>query len=269
MKIQPVIKWSGSKRSQAGAICSEIPNFNRYYEPFVGGGSITYALAPPSAIAGDICVPLIDLWNEIKYRPTELAARYRLEWEQLQTIGSDHYYSVRTRFNKESDPADLLFLSRTCVNGLIRFNSDGKFNNSFHLSRPGIHPDRLDRIIRDWAIKVQGVDFLAAGYRESTDSAVRGDFVYMDPPYANTKGRYYGTSSINFEDFFVYLDELNRKGIKWALSFDGSRGDVTYKHGLPEDIYRRRLSIESGTSTFRRVLDKELEKVHESLYLSY
>lgn len=65
--INPVIKWSGSKRSQADVIKKNAPDtFNTYYEPFVGGGAILYALNPKRAVCGDICEPLIDLWEEIK-----------------------------------------------------------------------------------------------------------------------------------------------------------------------------------------------------------
>lgn len=66
--LKPVIKWSGSKRSQSAIIKEYLPaQFNRYYEPFVGGGSMLYAINPSDAVCGDVCVPLIGLWNEINY----------------------------------------------------------------------------------------------------------------------------------------------------------------------------------------------------------
>ena len=65
--FSPVIKWSGSKRSQASEILKHVPErYNVYYEPFVGGGAILYALKPVKAVCGDICEPLIQLWNSIK-----------------------------------------------------------------------------------------------------------------------------------------------------------------------------------------------------------
>ena len=78
--MQPVIKWSGSKRPQAEIIKSYIPNFDTYYEPFVGGGSIMYAVSPQKAIVGDICKPLINLWNEIKTNPQQVADEYKKRW---------------------------------------------------------------------------------------------------------------------------------------------------------------------------------------------
>ena len=77
--FKPVIKWSGSKRSQSARIKAYLPDkFNRYYEPFVGGGSMLYATNPTDAACGDICAPLIDLWNEIKNNPVALSEAYRV-----------------------------------------------------------------------------------------------------------------------------------------------------------------------------------------------
>ena len=140
--IKPVIKWSGSKRLQADEILKNVPaQFNTYFEPFVGGGSILYAIHPKKAICGDICEPLIALWNEIKDSPEELAEAYRLRWNRLQNEGYEAYYSIRDDFNRTHSPEDLMFLSRTCVNGLIRFNAKGEFNNSLHHTRKGIKPE--------------------------------------------------------------------------------------------------------------------------------
>ena len=112
--FKPVIKWSGSKRSQSSKIKEFLPDkFNRYYEPFVGGGSMLYAINPPAAVCGDICVPLIDLWNEIKNNPVELSEAYKLRWTRLQTEGYQAYYEIRDDFNKNRSPEDLLFLSRS------------------------------------------------------------------------------------------------------------------------------------------------------------
>ena len=72
--MQPVIKWSGSKRIQANEILKYFPdNYDVYYEPFVGGGSILYAAQPKNAVCGDICEPLIELWNYIKDNPIKLS----------------------------------------------------------------------------------------------------------------------------------------------------------------------------------------------------
>lgn len=267
--IRPVIKWSGSKRSQAPRIASLAPKFETYYEPFVGGGSVMYELTPTDGICGDLCEPLVALWERIQQAPVEIADTYEKEWELLQREGPQHFYNVREMFNQTKSPEALLFLSRTCVNGLIRFNSKGDFNNSFHLSRRGIKPDTLRKIIADWSSRIQGVKFLAGDYRITANSAGKGDFVYLDPPYMNTVGRYQGTSTINFVELYYFLDDLNRRGAKWALSFDGKRGDREYASNVPTTLYKTKLTLESGQSASMRVLSKRVETVYESLYLNY
>lgn len=265
-KIQPVIKWSGSKSSQASMIASLAPEFNTYFEPFVGGGSVLYAINPKIAICGDICKPLIELWNIIKKDPLSLSEYYKKEWEYLQ---DDYmtFYRARSRFNDNGNPYDFFFLTRTCVNGLIRFNAQGEFNNSLHYTRKGIDPVRMSKIILNWSGKIQNTQFLCQDYRDSTSTAKKGDFIYLDPPYANTRGRYYG--KINYHEFWEYLRDLNRRGIKYALSFDGQRGDVSYSIELPEDLYVRKEIFLSGKSTFKKVIDNVSENVYESLYLNW
>ena len=163
-------------------------------------------------------------------------------------------------------PYDLMFLSRTCVNGLIRFNEKGEFNNSLHYSRKGINPDTLEKIIADWSNHVQNTEFLADDYKVTTASAKAGDVVYLESLYFHTKGRYFGT--IDFERFLEYLEDLNHRGIKYLLLFDGKRGEEDYTVDLPKGLFKRQFIL-SGNSIFKKVIDKETEKVLKSLYLNY
>ncbi|MCD7802130.1 MAG: Dam family site-specific DNA-(adenine-N6)-methyltransferase [Clostridiales bacterium] len=266
--IKPVIKWSGSKRSQAAEIIKYVPNsYGTYYEPFIGGGSILYAIHPDRAICGDICEPLISLWRRIKYDPVGLAEDYKVRWTRLQDEGYTAYYEIRDNFNRNHLPEDLLFLSRTCVNGLIRFNANGDFNNSLHHTRRGITPDSLKKIILDWSERIQCAEFTPVDYAESSSSAKEGDLIYLDPPYFHTKGRYYGT--IDYDRFLEYLDSLTQKGVKYMLSFDGIRGESDYTIELPQNLYKRHVLIPSGNSSFKKVMDKENIQVFESLYLNW
>lgn len=266
--FNPVIKWSGSKRSQAEKILSFFPDeFNTYFEPFIGGGSMLYAVSPEKAICGDVCEPLIELWNMIKTEPEKLSVEYEKRWSRLQNEGYQVYYEIRDDFNRDHKGEDLLFLSRTCVNGLIRFNANGEFNNSLHHTRPGIAPERLKKIIVDWNQHIQGAEFATKDYVETTKSAKKGDLVYLDPPYFHTKGRYYGT--IDFDAFLEYLEDLNKREIKYILSFDGKRGDDDFTVSLPPDLYKRHEFIPSGNSSFKKVMDKEKLQVFESLYLNW
>lgn len=264
---QPVIKWSGSKRLQASKIVSYFPAFDTYYEPFVGGGSVLFEAKPQKAICGDICKPLIEFWKLLQTHPRSLITKYTESWNRLQKEGYTYYYFVRDRFNNDNNPYDLLFLSRTCVNGLIRFNKEGRFNNSLHHTRRGIHPMKMAKIILEWSAKMKGFEFICGDYRDTTKTATAKDFVYLDPPYFNTKGRYYGR--IDFDKFLEYLHSLRDRGVRFALSFDGTRGDRQYLANVPRELYKHYFLLDSGNSTFRKVIDNKVEGVKESLYINY
>lgn len=269
MMFHPVIKWSGSKRTQAEELVKLFPQFDTYYEPFLGGGSMLYPTKNDfkNAVAGDICKPLIDLWILIQKNPEKLINSYKIKWERLQKEGYKVYYEIRDNFNETQNPEDLFFLSRTCVNGLIRFNREGKFNNSLHHTRKGIDPERVKKIIFDWSSRIKNVKFVSSDYRITTKHATEKDLVYLDPPYFNTKGRYFG--KINYDDFIAYLEDLNKRKIRYILSYDGMRGNSSYLKDLPKHLYKRHILLTSGNSSFRKVMDKKCELVKESVYLNF
>ena len=265
--IPSLIKWTGSKRSQLKSISKEIPEFKRYFEPFLGGGAVLSIAAHPGAVAGDIYAPLIKLWSLIQTDPQLIVCDYEQQWTYLQTNTPDYYYTVRSRFNLNPNPLDLNFLIRTCVNGIIRFNKEGKFNNSFHLSRRGMQPTRFANTVAYWHDLIQGVKFVCQDYSETISEAKQGDFIYFDPPYAGNKMRY--TDNLNIDKFFTELEELNRRNVKWALSFDGLRGTSDFSYPIPKSIYRQKLLLFSGNSPVRKVLGKNIEPVYEYLYMNY
>jgi DNA adenine methylase len=266
--MKPFIKWSGSKRSQAKEIVSYFPkSISTYYEPFLGSGAILGYLKPQRAIASDINKPLIQLWKELQKNPDRISRDYRRKWNSLQKNGHTYFYKIRDEFNKKQSPLDFLFLTRTCVNGLIRYNNSGEFNNSLHHTRKGIHPDRLEKILLDWSKAVQEYNFFNSDYKEITQSAKKKDFVYLDPPYFNTGTRYFG--ALDYQEFIKYLTDLKRREIRFALSYDGKRGEKSYIVDIPKNLYKRHVLIHSGNSSFNKVQNGKIEKVYESLYLSY
>jgi len=256
IKIAPAIKWSGSKRSQVPTIMKHIPNFKKYYEPFIGGGSVAYAVLPQIGICGDSYSPLIEFWKKVKDSPEELAESYYERWNQLQDEGHLRFYEIRDRFNLAPNAEDLLFLSRTCVTGLIRFNKNGEFNNALHHTRKGINPATLHTILVDWSKRMQGITFMDGDYRSTAESITKDDFIYLDPPYFNNKSRYLGT--IDYESFLEFLAWLNSKGVKYALSYDGGRGEKSYlTHHSANTTYYVTFEVESGDRMEFKVSDKE------------
>lgn len=272
--LQPVIKWSGSKRSQAEEIVKFFPKeINTYYEPFVGGGSVIRRLLSSDIkakeyICSDLNNDLIDLWNEIKTNPKEVIYEYDKMWHELN-IDDDkerkkqYFYMIRNRFNKEKSPYDFMFIMRTTTNGMPRYNRSGNFNNSFHVTRNGIQPDTLKNIINQWSelLNKNDVQFICQDYRDV--KANQNDYVYLDPPYANTKGMYYGTL-----DYSELWEWLRQQECGYALSFDGVSGNIDNTYEVPKDIYDHHKYLLSGNSSFRRVIGKSNDSiVYESLYV--
>jgi site-specific DNA-methyltransferase (adenine-specific) len=280
--IPSLIKWTGSKRSQASAIASLMPRYRRYFEPFLGGGALLYVAAVPGSVAADLYEPLIRLWQMIQAEPEKVVEDYERKWMALkkELDGVDvskmkgqgdeipkYYYAVRKRFNQKKDPLDLNFLMRTCVNGIVRFNDKGDFNNSFHLSRKGMEPHRFENIVKSWHSVIQDVHFVCQDYTSTLEVTEKDDFVYFDPPYAGNRQRY--IRDLDLERFFASLAELNTRGVKWALSFDGRRGSKDLSHTVPASLFKRHFLLPSGNSAVNKVLNGPVEQVQESLYLNY
>ena len=274
--FQPVIKWSGSKRSQASEIIKYFPKeIDTYYEPFCGGASVLRALLESEIkvnkyVCSDLNNGLIELWNKIKYSPNEVADHYEKLWYEMNgDVSKDKAYKrsyfekIRERYNIEHNPLDFMFIMRTTTNGMPRYNSNGDFNNSFHITRDGIIPDKLRQIIKEWSdlLFTNDVTFINCSYEYITPSD--NDFMYLDPPYAGTKGMYFGGFDNN--KLFEWLKIVE---CKWVMSYDGISGKIDNTYNVPEDLYDEHIYIKSGNSSFKRVIGKSKDSiVYESLYL--
>jgi len=267
-KFPPVIKWSGSKRNIAGNLSRLIPDGNRYFEPFLGGGALLPFRRIEQGYASDIIPELIALWLAIKANPEEVSIEYKKRWNRLQKEGYQIFYEIRDNFNEKRNINDFLFLTRTCVNGLIRYNTKGDFNNSFHLTRPGINPDNLKDIIYQWHFIIKNINFYNCDYRELTANAKNGDFIFFDPPYGGTKGRY-TQEPFDIDDFFLELSRLNEKHVKWILTFDGQAGNRNYKYNLPSNLYFQKVYMKTGHSPFTKLMNTTIDDVNESVYLNF
>lgn len=289
MRIKPVIKWSGSKNSQATKIVNRIPNkkYNNYYEPFLGSGSVLYTLLNSDKvnnfnkfIVSDLNIHLIDFFNMLRNDPRNLSDNYRLMWNQMKDIESiekkkEFYNLKRGEFNKDPSPPHFLFLTRTCINGLIRYNSKGAFNSPLHLNRDGIHPDRLDKIILEWheLINLHDVQIIHRSYDEITPG--RSDFMYMDPPYTGSGAPMY-LGKFDIKSFIQYVTTIPGDVL---LSYDGYSGNVTgsVTDNVTNNVEKQLLEIpgyyhefiQSGKSSYRRLIGGKDEMVFESLYRNF
>lgn len=267
--MNPVIKWSGSKNRQAKVLHKLEPKEqNKFLTPFVGGGAMLQYRKRQLSYAGDIISPLIHIWRFIKHYPNIVANEYKIRWLEFQK-DTEYYYEVRDRFNETENSYDFLFLTRTCAGGLIRFNSKGEFNTSVHHGRPGIHPDRLHKLLKRWSRAIRHTGFLYQDYRETLWYASRGDFVFLDPPYKRTKGMYLPVD-FDYNIFYEELARLNRKGANWMLTLDGVTHKGEEDSGIPRELYKRRLESKKTNSTFVKLKDMDQgTKVSDYIYLNY
>lgn len=157
-----------------------LPTFDRYIEPFVGGGALLFKLAPHKALINDINHNLTSSYLVIKYAVESLIMSLREHKNE-----AEYYYSIR-----DKEPATLIerasrfiYLNKTCFNGLYRENSKGKFNASFgRYKNPAICDEENLLAINQYLLHNE-VDILNTDFREVADMAGEGDLVYFDPPY--------------------------------------------------------------------------------------
>lgn len=273
-RLEPVIKWSGSKRSQAGNIVSHISkSYDTYYELFCGGCSVLFYILNnyPNKfqryVCNDINEPLIELYKLIQSNYKEVQSAYELLWKELNKDNNlerkkEFFNKVRTKFNSTHNPRLLFFIMRTTTNGMPRYNRNGEFNNSFHVTRNGINPQKMSSILKEWSevLNKHNVEFYSSSYENYVTS--ENDLLYLDPPYANTKGMYYGT--IDYSKLWQYLK--NSKS-DWLLSFDGKAGKEDNTFDVPL-IYTEHKYLNNGNSSFRRVIGNSKDTiVEESLYI--
>ena len=125
----PLLKWIGNKLRSAPQIISYFPrDYLTYREPFVGSGGVLGTLSPDIAIASDALGPLVALWQTLKDDPSAVSRWYQERYDLMVELGKlPAYEHVKAAFNADPNPADLLFISRACYGGVVRFTGQGRF----------------------------------------------------------------------------------------------------------------------------------------------
>ena len=214
--------------------------------------------------------PLISLWRCIIDRPDALAEQYSLIWHEQLGREREYFDQVRSRFNKNHDPADFLYLLARCVKAAIRYNTNGEFNNTPDNRRRGARPREMRRrILATSSLLSKRTRLTAWDYKLVLNQCTDEDLVYMDPPYQGVCGegdrRYLPT--VERDEFCDQLAELARRNIMFAVSYDGRTGDKTYGEPLPDSLGLTHLEIQAGRSTQATLLGRD-DVTYESLYLS-
>lgn len=181
----PFLKWAGGKKALIEQYTPYFPEeYDRYFEPFVGGGAVFFNLRPWDAVLSDVNPRLIDCYTAIRDEPAalmELLERHR------SSHCKEYYYACRERMNKPRGLSGLqraalmIYLNKTCFNGLYRENRKGEFNVPIgSYKNPSVYT--VENLI-SVSLQLQGVELKTAGFKHVLDSAEPGDLVYFDPPY--------------------------------------------------------------------------------------
>ena len=178
---RPLLKWVGGKTQLLDQLETRLPEmFDRYFEPFVGGAALFFAMRPPRASLRDVNEELINCYRAVRDDVDGV----------IRALGAhkyerDHYYAVRERDPEKLPLAEraarTIFLNKTGFNGLYRVNRSGRFNVPF-----GRYDDPRfcdEDNLRSCSLALQGVDVDVRDFKSIVKDARPGDFVYFDPPY--------------------------------------------------------------------------------------
>jgi DNA adenine methylase len=176
----PLIKWSGGKRDELDHILPHIPAYDRYIEPFIGGGAVFFHLNPARAVIADVHKDLIALYSEIKAGH----AKDIYEFMTAHPNTNDEYYNVRDHMNPTTDlerACKFYYERKTCYRGMLRYNKKGKFNIPYGRYKTFSFDDLLDPKYTELLQRTEVclADFETI-FQEYDDP---GNFVFLDPPY--------------------------------------------------------------------------------------
>ena len=190
--MKPIIKWVGGKAGNWQAIKEMLPpTYNRYYEPFLGGGAVLLELNPKEAYVNDINSKLINMYIQIREDVEGVIEQLAFLDNMHETIADPkkYYQDVRFIFNKVKmksveQAARFIYLNKHCFNGLYRENSKGEFNVPFNGKLTGGSFDAEH--LREVSKQIHDVMFMNGDFEDCVYYADKEDFIFMDPPYDNS-----------------------------------------------------------------------------------
>ncbi len=229
--VKPFLKWAGGKRQLLPEIREHIPEtFNSYYEPFLGAGAVFFDLLPTKAIVNDFNEQLMLTYRVIRDSVDELI---RILDIHKARNSRDYFYEIRALDRNKhvfdllpdvDKAARLIYLNKTCFNGLYRVNSRGEFNAPYgRYKNPTICEAEVLRAVSHY-LNSHEVQLLCKDFADAVADASRGDFVYFDPPYFssdNTNFTSYqaeGFDASEQERLRDVFAELSDRGVKCLLS---------------------------------------------------
>lgn len=215
------LKWAGGKNWLVKNQAHRLPKqYNRYIDPFLGGGAVFFYMEPQEAIISDINSELICTYIAIQQNWEDLDRKLRFHSANHNT---DYYYSIRDKRPRAitSVAARMIYLNRTCYNGIYRVNRKGKFNVPKG-SKDSVINGRED--FEQRSILLQGADIRCCDFEDTVEEAQMGDFLFCDPPYAiKEEERFVGYTQnlFSWEDQIRLAGALNRargRGVKILMT---------------------------------------------------
>lgn len=237
---RPFVKWAGGKRQLLPLLTGMFPDgYGAYHEPFVGGGAVLFNILasgkPAACHASDLNSDLILAYVTIRDRVGDLIESLKSHDAAFREDSKRYYYAVRAQSPRSQveKASRLIFLNRTCFNGLYRVNSRGMFNVPMgsYANPKIVDGDNLHAVSA--AFQEGGVTFECSDFESVLRKAEPGDLVYFDPPYhpVNNGGNFTGYTSGSF----TYADlkrlaavcrKLDESGCRVMLS-NSCAGEVT------------------------------------------
>lgn len=228
--VKPFLKWAGGKRKILPLIDKYFPKkFDRYIEPFLGGGSVFFYVKqkynPDFCLISDTNEDLINTYIAVRDNPKKLI-KYLKEFKLKNS--KEFYYSVRADFNSKKikglkRSAAFIYLNKTCFNGLYRVNKKNEFNVPYgKFKNPGIFEEQT--ILKASALLGDRVEIKRQDYQEVVAQSQKGDFVYLDPcydPLKKTSFANYTPDRFSDSDRLLlhsFIENLRTKGVRVVLS---------------------------------------------------
>lgn len=185
-KAKPFLKWAGGKRQLLPELRKYVPaQFGRYFEPFVGAGALFFDLAPERAVLSDVNSRLMATYIAVRDDVGALIVELAALEARYKAAGDRKAFYLALRDAPppygNSVAAEMLFLNRTCFNGLYRVNKAGKFNVPF-----GDHKDPTicdAQNLRRASLDLSSMQLRTGSFEFACTEAKAGDLVYFDPPY--------------------------------------------------------------------------------------
>ena len=251
-----LLKWIGNKQRFAHEIASYFPvDVGTYLEPFLGSGAVLGTLAPQRAIASDAFESLMGIWRVLHDRPDQLVQWYSDRWHYMMDGDKvERYEEIKTSYNADPNPADLVFLSRSCYGGVVRFRkADGYMSTPCGVHTP-VHPQSFEHRVELWRLRTQGAKFETMDFADAMQLAGPNDLVYCDPPYVDTQAILYGAQEFSLERLFNEIAACKARGARVALSIDGTKrsGEKLCDVPIPDGLFETEVFINCGRSMLRR-----------------